>query len=82
MSKKVLLSAIAILCVMIGTPQGVMAKKIVYLGHQYKGDINKEKVPEGEGEIEINGLTIKGMFNGPRRCGSAARTPPPRTCSP
>lgn len=35
-------SMMLILVAFIGMSQGVMAKKVVYLGHQYKGDVNKE----------------------------------------
>lgn len=64
MSKRTILLTMTALFLLIGTPQSVMAKKVVYLGHQYKGNVNKDKVPEGEGEIEINGLTIRGTFIG------------------
>lgn len=66
MSKKVLLSTIAILFVMIGIPQGVMGqnkvKKVKYMNYKYHGEVNDEKIPDGEGEISL--LDIKGHFNG------------------
>lgn len=68
MSKKVLLSAIAILFVMIGTPQSVMAqnkvKKVKYLGHKYNGEVNQDKIPEGSGIMDYEVFTVEGNFDG------------------
>ena len=46
-------------------PQNAVAKhkKIMYLGHQYDGKINKENIPSGRGKIKIGELTIRGDFN-------------------
>ncbi len=49
MSKRTILLAMTALFLLIGLSQSVMAKKVVYLGHQYKGKVNKEDVPEGKG---------------------------------
>ena len=46
MSKRTILLAMTALFLLIGLSQSVMAKKVVYLGHQYKGKVNKEDVPE------------------------------------
>ena len=51
MSKRTILLAMTVLFLLIGTSQSLMAKKVVYLGHQYDGIVNKEDVPEGKGEI-------------------------------
>lgn len=47
-------------------PQNIEAKekKVVYLGHQYRGEVDKNKVPAGNGTIYINGLCINGLFEG------------------
>lgn len=47
-------------------PQNIEAKekKVVYLGHQYKGEVDQNKVPAGNGTININGLCISGIFEG------------------
>lgn len=39
-------------------------KKVEYLGHMYEGQVNKDKVPEGNGTMNIGGLIIKGKFQG------------------
>lgn len=57
-------SMMFVLVLFFGMSQGAMAKKVTYLGHQYKGDVNKEKVPYGEGMIFIDGRKIVGLFNG------------------
>lgn len=43
----------------------VMAKekKVKYLGHNYKGEVNDKKIPAGEGTMNVNGLLIKGVFD-------------------
>lgn len=64
MSKRTILLAMTALFLLIGLSQSVMAKKVVYLGHQYKGKVNNEDVPEGKGEINIDGVIINGIFNG------------------
>lgn len=44
-------------------PQNMTAKKIMYKHHQYKGDVSKEQIPQGKGEIDIAGIVIKGIFD-------------------
>ena len=36
----------------------------MYKHHQYKGDVSKEQIPQGKGEIDIAGIVIKGIFDG------------------
>lgn len=64
MKKRNYLMVMTIICIALLSSQSTMAKKVVYLGHQYNGEVNKEKAPEGEGEIDIDGLVIKGVFEG------------------
>lgn len=56
---------VAILATTIAMPQGAMAKtkKMQYLGHFYHGEVNKKKVPEGQGVMNVGGLLIKGVFS-------------------
>lgn len=60
-----LLTPIVLVAVM-AMPQEVVAKikNTKYLGHQYYGEVNNQKIPEGEGQITINDLVIKGIFAG------------------
>ena len=46
-------------------PQQAMAKekKVKYLGHYYNGEVNKKKIPEGHGVMNIGGLLIEGIFD-------------------
>lgn len=55
---------------MICTPQSTMAKvkKVVYMGHNYKGEVNNNKEPEGEGrmgfgDLANGGFVLNGLFN-------------------
>lgn len=57
-----LLTMVALLFAMSMT-QNVMAKKKIYLGHEYKGKLNKQKRPEGQGTINVGDLLIRGIFN-------------------
>ena len=57
-----LLTMIALLFPMSMT-QSAMAKKIIYLGHEYNGKVNKQKIPEGQGTINVGDLLISGIFN-------------------
>ena len=63
MKKRCVLISMVILAVTFGMTQNVMAKKIVYLGHQYDGKVNSKNIPEGKGSINVNGLIINGTFN-------------------
>ena len=49
----------------LGMSQSVMAKekKVKYLGHNYKGEVNDKKVPAGKGVMNVNGLMIEGDFS-------------------
>lgn len=51
-----------IFCIALLSSQSMMAKKLVYLGHNYDGKV-KNKVPEGEGEIFVGNLKILGTFS-------------------
>ncbi len=64
MNKKILLLSVTVLFLTFGMTQSVMAKKIVYMGHEYNGKVNKQKIPEGEGKIQIGELSIEGIFKG------------------
>ena len=54
------------LIVVLGMSQSVMAKekKVKYLGHNYKGEVNDQNVPAGKGVMKVNGLMIEGIFSG------------------
>ena len=45
--------------------QGAMAKvkKTKYLGHNYQGEVNDQKVPAGKGVMNVGGLIIEGIFS-------------------
>ena len=61
---------IAAVLVMIVTvmamPQNLEAKdkKVKYLGHNYQGAVDNNKVPAGNGTMNVNGLLIEGIFDG------------------
>lgn len=61
MKKKVLLLMPLFLVFCI--TQNVVAKKVIYLGHEYKGDVDKDKRPSGEGVMNVGGLIIEGIFH-------------------
>ncbi len=64
MIKRTKILLIASLLFAVGSPQTLFAKKIVFLGHEYKGDVNDKNMPEGKGQIYIGGIIIKGVFDG------------------
>lgn len=39
-------------------------KKVDYLGHKYKGQVNADKIPDGKGYITIGDFYIAGSFEG------------------
>ena len=39
-------------------------KKVDYLGHKYKGQVNADKIPDGKGNITIGDFYIAGYFEG------------------
>ncbi len=62
-------SIIAIMTVLFAAmivPQDIVAKdkKVKYLGHNYKGGVDSQKAPCGNGIINVNGLLIEGIFDG------------------
>lgn len=64
MSKKTIkLLFAALLVVVMVMPHEAVAKKVTYLGHYYNGKLNKNKVPEGKGEMNVGGLVIAGVFD-------------------
>jgi len=63
MKKRFLLMITTTAIMLLGMSQNVMAKKITYLGHYYNGKVNKQKIPEGEGDIAIADVAILGTFN-------------------
>ena len=69
MSKKIYLLATAAIILATFLSQGAMAqnkvKKVKYLDHKYNGQVNSNKIPEGEGILELyGGVDIAGHFNG------------------
>lgn len=60
----ILLYVITLLIAFCFTPS-VMAKekKVKYLGHNYRGEVNDKKIPAGMGTMNVNGLLIKGVFD-------------------
>ena len=69
MSKRTFLLVVAALSLIMSAPQNVIAqnkeKKVKYLGHKYNGQVNSNKIPEGEGILELyGGVDIAGHFNG------------------
>lgn len=65
MKKKSILMLVMTLIMALGMSQSVMAKekKVKYLGHNYKGEVNDQKVPAGKGAMNVNGLMIEGDFS-------------------
>lgn len=65
MKKNNILMLVMTLIMALGMSQGVMAKekKVKYLGHNYKGEVDDNKVPSGKGIMNVNGLMIEGTFN-------------------
>ena len=70
MKKTDLFICSVILLLAVITPQYVMAqntiKSVKYLKHKYKGEVNSNKIPDGEGTLDmfdVKGL-IKGFFKG------------------
>lgn len=64
MKKKTIIQVLLFLIFLSGGYQNASAKKIVYLGHEYNGKVNKQNIPEGKGKIDIGGLIIEGFFEG------------------
>lgn len=65
MKKQTIIAILAVIFAAMAMPQNAVAKekKVKYLGHKYRGEVNKEKVPLGKGVINIGGLIIEGNFN-------------------
>ena len=65
MNKRFLLTIITALVMSFVMMSSVMAKekKVNYLGHEYKGEVNDQKIPAGKGRMIINGLRIVGEFD-------------------
>lgn len=64
MKKQIFITMMASFLFAISFPSNVMAKKIMYKHHMYKGQVSKDNIPQGKGTIDISGIVIKGMFNG------------------
>lgn len=64
MSKKVIYCLIFSMLLLSGNVLTATGKKLMYLGHEYDGKVNSQNIPEGKGMIDIDGLIIKGEFNG------------------
>ena len=54
-----------------GLPQNAISqennnkvKKVDYLGHKYKGQVNADKIPDGKGYITVGDFYIAGIFEG------------------
>ena len=72
-TNKIRTMAIIVTLIFCGLPQNAFSqenkvKKVKYLGHKYEGQVNKDKVPEGDGTMNIGGLIIKGKFEGTVVC--------------
>lgn len=65
MKKRFLLLLTTMFLMSFGMTSSIMAKskKIVYLGHNYKGEVNDQMVPSGKGNMIVNGLVIEGVFD-------------------
>ena len=65
MKKNSILMLVMTLIMALGMSQGVMAKekKVKYLGHNYRGEVNDQKVPAGKGVMNVHGLMIEGVFS-------------------
>ena len=65
MNKKTFILSFVALIIALGISQSVMAKekKVNYLGHNYKGEVNDKKVPAGKGMMNVHGLMIEGVFD-------------------
>ena len=67
---KGILTFVFALCLSLSTTQNVLAKekKVTYMGHTYKGEVDNNKVPAGSGWIGIGkywtdeGFTLFGDF--------------------
>ena len=59
------LAMLAIMMVAVVMPQDAVAKdkKVKYHGHQYKGAVDKNKVPAGNGVMFVGELRINGFFD-------------------
>lgn len=59
------LAVLAIMMAAVVMPQDAVAKdkKVKYLGHQYKGAVDKNKVPAGNGVMFVGELRINGFFD-------------------
>ena len=62
MKKQTIIFILSVAFTAMSIQQNAVARKVMYLGHQYKGHVNKEKVPFGMGKINIGGLIIEGDF--------------------
>lgn len=59
------LAMFAIMMAAVVIPQDAVAKdkKVKYLGHQYNGAVDNNKVPAGNGVMNVGGLIIEGTFD-------------------
>lgn len=66
MKKVILFISSVVLLLGIVNPQSVIAqnkiKKVKYMNHKFNGEVNSDKIPDGEGELDLMG--IKGYFEG------------------
>lgn len=66
MKKVILFISSVVLLIGFANPQSAIAqnkiKKVKYMNHKYKGEVNRDKIPDGEGELDL--LGIKGFFEG------------------
>ena len=65
MKKLLLITIISVLTAIFAVPQNASAKekKIVFMGHRYEGAVDENKVPAGNGGMNVNGLLIFGVFD-------------------
>ena len=57
---------LAMIVAVMAMPQNLEAKdkKVKYLGHNYQGAVDNNKVPAGNGTMNVSGLLIEGIFDG------------------
>lgn len=65
MKKNTIIAFVAVfICTML-VPQTIVAKekKVKYLGHTYKGSVDSNNTPNGNGVMNVGGVLIEGIFD-------------------
>lgn len=65
MKKKTVIAILAVVFAAMVMPQNAVAKekKVKFLGHEFRGEVDKDKIPCGKGVMNIGGLIIEGVFD-------------------